>query len=105
LVFNRMPLADRDQFFPRLVAESGYSGLQLSVGAIAVHASRVTAPVMVMTGLDDQFVVPRVARALARKYRAPLHEYQNCAHFIMIEPGWERPCADAVEWMDRLARS
>jgi pimeloyl-ACP methyl ester carboxylesterase len=105
LMFSRTPLADRDQFFPRLVAESGYAGLQLSVGAIAVHASRVTAPVMVMTGLDDQFVVPRVARALARKYRAPLHEYQNFAHFIMIEPGWERPCADAVEWMDRLARS
>jgi hypothetical protein len=76
----------------------------LSFGAIAVHESWVTAPVIVMTGLDDQFVVPRVARALARKYRAPLHEYQSFAHHLMTEPGWEGPCADAVEWMDRVAR-
>ena len=104
LMFNRTPLPDRDQFFPLLVAESGHAALQLSVGAIAVHELRVTAPVMVMTGLDDQFIVPRVARALARKYRAPLHEYKNFAHHLMTEPGWEGPCADVVEWMDRVAR-
>ena len=103
LAFNRTPLSDRDQFFARMVAESGRVGLQLSFGAIAVHESRVTVPVLVMTGLDDKFVVPRVARALARKYSAQLLEYQSFAHNIMTEPGWEGPCAGAVEWMDRVA--
>ena len=83
--------------------ESGRAGLQLSFGAIEVQESRVTAPVLVMTGLDDKLVVPRVARALARKYSAPLREYSSFAHNIMTEPGWEGPCADAVEWMDQVA--
>jgi pimeloyl-ACP methyl ester carboxylesterase len=105
LMFNRTPLADQEAFFPRLVPESGHAGFQLSIGAMAVHATRVTAPVLVITGLDDQFVVPRVSRSLARKYGAPLREYQSFAHHIMTEPGWEGPCTDLVEWMDRMARA
>jgi non-heme chloroperoxidase len=101
IIFNRTPLADRDRFFSRLVAESGKAGLQLSIGEIGVHASRVSAPVMVVTGTDDRFVVPRVARALARKYSAELREYPSFAHHIISEPGWEGPCADIVKWMDR----
>lgn len=105
LMFNRTPLPDRDLFFPKLVAESGRAGFQLSIGGIGVHASRVTAPVLVMTGLDDQFVVPRVARALSRKYNATLREYRSFAHHIMSEPGWEGPCGDVCDWLDRVAHA
>jgi cephalosporin-C deacetylase-like acetyl esterase len=87
------------------LAESGHTRLRLSLGAIAVRESRITAPVLVMTGLDDKLVVPRVAWALARKYSAPLRDYRSFAHHIMAEPGWEGPCADAIEWMDWVARS
>jgi pimeloyl-ACP methyl ester carboxylesterase len=103
LLFNRMLQPDRDQFFARMAPESGRAGLQLSFGAIAVQESRVTAPMLVMTGLDDKFVVPRVARAIARKYGAELREYPGFAHNIITEPGWEGPCADAVAWLDREA--
>lgn len=101
LMFNRTPVADREKMFPKLVPESGKAGFELSFGVIAVHESRVTAPMLVMTGLDDQFVVPRVARALARKYKAPLREYQSFAHHIITEPGWQGPCGDVIDWIDR----
>jgi non-heme chloroperoxidase len=100
LMFNRTPVADRDRFYPRLVQESGRAGFDLSFGVVAVHESRVSAPVLVVTGLDDQFVVPRVARALSRKYNATLLEYRSFAHHIMSEPGWEGPCTEIIEWMD-----
>jgi pimeloyl-ACP methyl ester carboxylesterase len=105
LMFNRTPLAERDAFFRQLVPESGHAGLQLSIGAMGIHASRVTAPVLVMTGRDDQFVVPRVARALARKYAATLREYDTFAHHIICEPGWEKPCAEMIEWLDTNAHA
>lgn len=105
LMFNRTPLADREKFFPRLVAESGKAGFELSIGRIAVREWRVTAPVLVVTGRDDQFVVPRVARALARKYKATLREYDSFAHHIMTEPGWEGPCGDIIQWMDSTLSS
>ncbi len=105
LMFNRTPVSDREKFFPRLVPDSGKAGFQMSIGTIGVSAQRVTAPLLVLTGRDDQFVVPRVARALARKYKAPLKEYDSFAHHIMSEPGWERPAADVVKWMDQQAHA
>src|SRR5207249_1412084 len=75
LIFNRTPVADRDAVFRKLVPESGRAGFQLSIGAVAIHASRVTAPVLVVCGEDDQFVVPRVARAIAKKYGVELRMY------------------------------
>ena len=103
LMFNRTPVAEREKFFRRLVAESGKAGFELSVGVVGVQASRVTAPVLVVGGRDDQFVVSRIARALARKYNAPLKLYDSFAHHIMTEPGWEAPASEIVRWMDGVA--
>jgi pimeloyl-ACP methyl ester carboxylesterase len=103
LMFNRTPVANRDADFARLVPESGRAGLELSLGVVGVSESRVTAPVFVVTGRDDQFVVPRVARSVARKYRAEIRTYDSFAHHIMNEPGWEKPARDIVDWMDANA--
>jgi pimeloyl-ACP methyl ester carboxylesterase len=105
LMFNRTPIPDREKFFPHLVPESGKAGFELSFGILGVHASRVTAPVLVVTGLDDQFVVPRVARAIADKYHAPLKQYNSFAHHIMTEPGWEKPATDVIHWMDGVVHA
>ena len=103
LMFNRTPVAARDADFARLVPESGRAGFELSVGIVGVNESRVTAPMLVVTGRDDQFVVPRVARSVARKYRAEIRTYDSFAHHIMNEPGWEKPARDIVDWMDSHA--
>ena len=103
LMFNRTPLTEREGFFRQLVPESGRAGLELSIGAMAVHAARVSCPMLVVGGSDDRFVVPRVARALSRKYRAALRSYDSFAHHIMAEPGWEQPATDIVHWLDSNA--
>ena len=69
-----------------------------------MHAPRITAPVLVVTGREDRFVVPRIARPIARKYRAELRQYDNFAHHIINEPGWETPAAEIVEWLDARAK-
>jgi non-heme chloroperoxidase len=103
LMFNRTPRAQADEEYDRLVPESGRAGLEISFGTHAVHAPRITAPVLVITGLEDRFVVPRISRAIARKYRAEFRQYENFAHHIINEPGWEAPAADVVEWLDTRA--
>ena len=100
LMFNRTPRSQADDEYDRFVPESGRAGLELAFGAHAVHAPRITAPILVVTGREDHFVVPRVARAIARKYRAELREYDSFAHHIINEPGWEAPAAEIVEWID-----
>jgi pimeloyl-ACP methyl ester carboxylesterase len=106
LVFNRTPPEQRVEDFARLVPESGRAGIELSLGlsATRVDAQRVQCPVLVVTGRDDAFVVPRVARQIARRYAAPLREYEGLAHHIIIEPGWERPANDIIHWLDHVAR-
>ena len=101
LMFNRTPVADRAAQFPKLVPESGRAGVEMSFGIVGVNERRVTCPVYVVTGSDDRFVVPRVARAIASKYRAPLKVHDGFAHHLMTEPGWERPAADIIDWMDQ----
>lgn len=100
LMFNRTPLADRDAQYARLVPDSGRAGFEITFGGIDVQEQRVTAPTLVVTGLDDQLVVPRVARALARKYRATLKEFPTHAHQIITEPGWEEPCDKIILWLN-----
>ena len=104
LMFNRTPRALADEEYGRLVPESGRAALEIAFGAHPVHAPRLTAPILVITGREDRFVVPRVARALARKYRAELREYDNFAHHIINEPGWEAPAADVVEWIEARSK-
>ncbi len=101
LMFNRTPMADRAAFFPRLVPESGRAGFDLSFGIVGVNERRVTCPTLVVYGSDDKFIVPRIARAIAAKYRSPIRVYDGFAHHIMSEPGWERPANDVVDWMDQ----
>ena len=104
LMFNRTPAAQADDEYARLVPESGRAGLELALGAQAVHAPRITAPVLVITGREDRFVVPRIQRSIARKYGAEMRQYDNFAHHIINEPGWEAPAAEIVEWLDARAK-
>jgi pimeloyl-ACP methyl ester carboxylesterase len=103
LTFHRVPEAERQALFERFGPESGRVGLELSVGAIAVDARRVRCPVLVVSAGEDRFVPPGVARRLAKKYRAPHLEFGGFAHFMVSEPGWERP-AEAIErWVAGVA--
>jgi pimeloyl-ACP methyl ester carboxylesterase len=102
LMFNRTPPVEADAIFARLVPESGAAGREMSLGAIAVDARRVICPVLSVTASDDRFVVPRIGRALARKYHAePLIAVEH-GHLVLSEPGWERVAERVIDWMDRI---
>jgi len=105
LMFNNTPVAERDAQYAKLVPESGRAGREISFGAIRVDPRLVTAPVLSVTGRRDVFVVPRIARALARKYHATLREYDVFAHQLITEPGWEGPAGDIVSWLDEVTRA
>ncbi|HEU4643144.1 MAG TPA: alpha/beta fold hydrolase [Gemmatimonadaceae bacterium] len=100
LMFNRVPPAEHDALFTRLVPESGRAGLELSLGLIAVDARRVRCPVLSVAASDDRFLAPRIGRALAARYHAELREYAEHGHFIIGEPGWERVAEEVAGWLE-----
>lgn len=100
---NRTPPDEARLAYDRLVPESGRASLELSIGAIAVDAARVRCPMMGIVGRDDRFIVPRVMRAIARKYDMPLVEVPGHGHFIVTEPGWEGPAGMIADWLESAA--
>jgi pimeloyl-ACP methyl ester carboxylesterase len=104
LMFNRTPSAEADAVFSRLVPESGRAGREMSFGVIKVDQTRVTCPVLSVTARDDRFVVPRIGRALARKYRADQIEAEAHGHLVISEPGWEKIAAQVLDWLDRVVK-
>jgi pimeloyl-ACP methyl ester carboxylesterase len=103
LVFNRTPAAEADAIFERLVPESGTAGREISLGAVAVDQTRVQCPVLSVTSSEDRFVVPRIGRALAKKYAADHFVVDGNAHLLISEPGWEKVAARVLDWLDRVA--
>jgi non-heme chloroperoxidase len=101
LIFNRMPPEARAELHAFLVPDSALAARELSLGTIAVDAKRIRGAMLVVSGLEDHFVAPRVARQLAVKYRAPCWQYPANAHFLPMEPGWERIAGDVESWIGR----
>jgi pimeloyl-ACP methyl ester carboxylesterase len=99
LFLERVPLAERDDVFARLRPESGRAARQLALGAVAVDAARVKCPVLSIGAAEDRFLPPRIARAIARKYRGYYREYKGHGHYIVGEPGWERVADDVAGWL------
>ena len=103
LSLNRLPPDEAVVALSRLVPESGRAALQLSLSTVAVDEKKVRCPMLGIVGLDDNFIVPRVMRSIARKYDMRLVEVPGHAHFIITEPGWEGPAGIIADWLDGLS--
>ncbi len=101
LIFSHIPPSERAALRASLVPDSGRAARELSLGTVRVDERRVRCPVLVGGGLEDRFVAPRVARALATKYGAPCWQYPRHGHFLPMEPGWERIAGDVESWIAR----
>ena len=101
LIFNCMPPGMRAELHAQLLPDSSLAARQISLGTVAVDESRVKCAMLVAAGLEDRFVAPRIARQLAVKYGAPCWQYPRNAHFLPMEPGWERIAADVESWISR----
>lgn len=102
LSMHRMPRSEADSALAQFIPDSGRVARDISLGALTVDASRITAPMLVVAAAEDRFVAPRIGRQLARKYGAELREYQGHAHFIVAEPGWERVADDVLQWLESV---
>jgi pimeloyl-ACP methyl ester carboxylesterase len=100
LFLNRVDPVEVASFLPLWTPASGRAGRDITLGRVAVDASRITCPVLVIAGGDDVAIPPRVQRAVARKYGATFRVYDGNAHFLIWERGWDRIAADVAAWIE-----
>lgn len=112
LFLNRIPESQRPAMLARLIPESGRAIYQLGFGALNLAGSnrvareRLTAPMLALAGVHDHIIPIGVSRAMARWYgaeRMDYREYEQHAHWMLAEPGWERRIDEVLDWLAQPA--
>lgn len=89
-----------------LVAESGRAFLDLAT--IDIDESRIRIPLLTVSARRDRLCSAKLTRLTGKKYAAAggeLIEYDDHAHWLYDEPGWQRPAQDIFEWLARHMRA
>ncbi|WP_170572534.1 alpha/beta hydrolase [Ruegeria atlantica] len=106
---NKMPRAQQREVFRQLGAESGRVMFEMFFWmfddhhAMKVDIGKVDCPVLIVSGTEDRAVNPDTCRALAKLYgdRATFMPVENHAHFLFMEPGWEKPAGQIADWLEQ----
>ena len=102
-------LSEEDQkaAYEKFVYESGRAAYEIgfwyldSNGAAKVDASKVTCPVLVISGAKDRITPASVIKKVSNKYAAvsTYKEFQDHAHWVIGEPGWEKIAEYIFDWI------
>lgn len=105
LQLNNLPPGERDSVYSLQVPESGRQTFDIAVKGFPVDASKVHCPMLVVGAGKDRITPPHVTRKVAKKYGADLRSYEDFAHMLLLEPGWERVASDVADWLVSALRA
>ena len=109
-MMHLLPEKDQKVIYDKLVYESGKVAAEIGFwyldpnGAARVDESKVTCPVLVISGAEDRITPASVVQKVADKYKAvsTYKEFKNHAHWVISEDGWEEIAAFISDWIDGL---
>jgi non-heme chloroperoxidase len=107
-MLHLLPKREQNEAYDKFVYESGRATFEIgywlfdSRGAASVDASKITCPVLVVAGVQDRITPASVVRKVAKKYQAvaTYKEFDNHAHWVVGEPGWEEVAEYALAWLN-----
>ncbi len=111
-MLNEMPAERRRAVYDGLVYESGRAASELGFWfldprrAVAVDASRVTCPVLILSGARDREHPISIIRKVAKRYAgvATFEELPRHGHWLVEEPGWEEIAERIDRWLGSVLR-
>jgi pimeloyl-ACP methyl ester carboxylesterase len=109
-MLNLMPSESRRSLYDQFVYESGRAACEIGFwffdpkGAARVDESKVTCPVLLITGKEDREHPVGVVRKIAERYKAAAtyKELSGHAHWIIGEPGWQQIAEYIEEWLHQV---
>jgi pimeloyl-ACP methyl ester carboxylesterase len=111
-MLHLLPEEAQKAVYQKFVFESGRAAAEIGFwlfdpkGAARVEATDVTCPVLVISGAEDRITPASVGKKIAAKYRAvsTYQEFENHAHWVVGEPGWEKIAEFTAEWLASLEK-
>lgn len=70
------------------------------MGLHSLPRGKISIPLMVAVGMKDRLIRPESGITMAREYGVETHEYDEMAHMLQMEPGWEKVAFDISEFLE-----
>ena len=68
--------------------------------ASRVDHEKVNCPMLVISGEKDRTTPAKVVKKVADKYGADYKAFDNHAHWVLGEPGWEEVAGYVSSWLE-----
>ena len=106
-MLHLLPEEEQKAVYDRCVYESGRAAAEIGFwlldfkGGSKVDQSKINCPVLVIAGTEDRITPASVVRKVAEKYKtvSTYKEFENHAHWVVAEPGWEEIAEFAADWL------
>jgi pimeloyl-ACP methyl ester carboxylesterase len=110
-MLHLLPAEEQKAAYDRFVYESGRAASEIgfwlfdSGCASKVDHANVSCPVLVVSGSEDRITPAAVVQKAANKYKAlsTYKEFENHAHWVIGEPGWEEIAEFAADWLKQIS--
>jgi pimeloyl-ACP methyl ester carboxylesterase len=102
-VLNNIDKEDRRAIFAMIVPESVAAGLQVAAG-VPLDVDKIKCPKLVIGCKLDNMALEPMERKLADHLKADYISYDQFAHMIMVEKGWQQSAKDIQAWLEKNVR-
>lgn len=111
-IMHLLSETEQKKSYDKFVYESGRAAFEIGFwlldgkGAAKVDASKISCPVLVVAGSEDRITPAKVTQKVAKKYStvSTYKEFENHAHWVIGENGWEEIAAFISDWIDDLSK-
>lgn len=107
-VFNNMPFNQQEELFSFMTPESGKAIFETGLAlmdknrASKIDFSKVVEPSLIISASLDKIVPKSVVKKIAKKYpQAEYKNFDNFAHWIVEEKGWEEVAEYIHNWIEK----
>jgi pimeloyl-ACP methyl ester carboxylesterase len=100
LFLNNVAQEKKKSVYSALVPESYTVAFQIAKG-VRVDVDSIRCPKLVVVGKKDLMATEALQKRLAEYLQADFMAYEQLAHLLMIENGWEKPAMDIQLWLEK----
>lgn len=105
-MMNNLETKEQKKAFSKFVYESGQAIFEIGLWffdskcAAKVDESKITCPVLVISGTEDKITPASVVKKVAEKYKtATYKEFSNHTHWVIGEYGWKEIAKFTASWL------